>query len=150
MGLSVPCAVFLAQRRSFINSAMRWTRVESRSPVALNLSALALLCLWRRCWQPRERARAGCGCAPAAPGPCTRCWAGQSCHGGSARARSPLGPAADGAGRAARAAPGTGVMLMWCCCACMCCERDLCEPAKVRRWGSTTGTALVVLLGCFI
>lgn len=50
----------------------------------------------------------------------------------------------------ARAAAGHAVMLMWCCCTCVCCERDFCEPVKVRGSWSIARMALVILLGCFI
>lgn len=72
-------------------------------------------------------------------------WPGtQPCSSGSSAwaAQPALGPA-DGRGTAravpsAGAAHGSTVMFMWCCCTCMCCERDFCEPTKVRRlWGNS-------------
>uniref|UniRef100_H0ZJX3 Transmembrane and coiled-coil domain family 1 n=1 Tax=Taeniopygia guttata TaxID=59729 RepID=H0ZJX3_TAEGU len=67
-------------------------------------------------------------------------WPGtQPCSSGSSAwaAQPALGPA-DGRGTAravpsAGAAHGSTVMFMWCCCTCMCCERDFCEPTKIER-----------------
>lgn len=86
-------------------------------------------------------------------------WPGtQACSSGSGApaAQPALGPA-DGRGTAravpsagARAAHGCTVMFMWCCCTCVCCERDFCEPTKVRRLWGITGTVVAVMFGCFI
>lgn len=48
-------------------------------------------------------------------------------------------------------AGGNAGMLMWCCCTSVCCQRDFCEPAKVRgARGILLRMASVILFGCSV
>lgn len=120
--LSVILNYFSGLNYSFKNSVRRCT-VPGK---ACSFKCRVLVLLPARSRAPHR------GAASAQPGtqPCS--------SGSSARAAQPaLGPA-DGRGTAraapsAAAAHGCTVMFMWCCCTCVCCERDFCEPTKVRR-----------------
>jgi len=48
------------------------------------------------------------------------------------------------------AAGGHAGMLMWCCCTSVCCQRDFCEPAKVRGAQGILRTASVIIFGCSV